>query len=125
MPEPISDQLCRLVLLGLLPAVLESDLDTFGSALSEIQQSIGRIFAPVQGGRFSHARFESLGETMTQLGLRGVGQSSWGPTLYGFSDQDAGEQEQQRNALINRFDLKRDRVFWTKASVSGATILTD
>jgi beta-RFAP synthase len=122
MPEPTSDRLCRLVLLGLLPAVIEKDLESFGSALNEIQQIVGRTFAPVQGGRFGNPHVESLIIPMTGLGLRGVGQSSWGPALYAFSDEKLDELERQKRALIQETKLEPGSVIWTKASASGATV---
>ncbi len=72
MPETLSDQLCRLLLLGLLPAVIETDLQSFGSSLKEIQQIVGKPFAPGAGRVASPAIERSTpvaGETsMTRLG---------------------------------------------------------
>ena len=42
------DAVAGIVLLQLLPALVERDLDSFGSALTEIQNRIGAWFAPVQ-----------------------------------------------------------------------------
>ncbi len=41
IPETVTDRLCRLVLLGLLPAVQENDLETFGAALERTPASGG------------------------------------------------------------------------------------
>src|SRR5437763_1551499 len=60
IPEPITDRLCRLVLLDLLPAVVEADLERFGAALVEIQHRVGQGFAPAQGGLFAHPRLEAI-----------------------------------------------------------------
>ncbi len=122
MPESLSSRLCRLVLLGLLPAVLETDLETFGSSLSEIQRIVGGSFAAVQGGPFGNPELDVMVESMTRHGLHGVGQSSWGPALYAFSDQCPRQRERLRLDLIGEFHLDPDRVFWTRASVSGATV---
>ena len=40
------DALCRLVLLEILPAVIEHDLEAFGAALGELQERVGAAFAP-------------------------------------------------------------------------------
>ena len=40
------DALCRLVLLEILPAVLEHDLEAFGAGLGELQERVGAAFAP-------------------------------------------------------------------------------
>ena len=72
----------RLLLTDLLPGLLASDLDEFGVALHQIQCEIGAMFAPQQGGTF-HPRAAPLVESLLSLGLGAVGQSSWGPTVYG------------------------------------------
>src|SRR5262249_44297561 len=46
--------LCRLVLLGMLPALAEHDLPAFGEALYEFNRRVGEAFAPVQGGVYAH-----------------------------------------------------------------------
>lgn len=79
-PADLSAGLCRLVLMAALPALAEENVDRFGEAVAELQRVIGDYFAPVQGGRFaSPAVSEVLGWFEAQ-GIRGIGQSSWGPT---------------------------------------------
>jgi beta-ribofuranosylaminobenzene 5'-phosphate synthase len=115
-----TDRLCRLVLLGLLPAVIESDLPAFGSALEEIQEVVGSHFAEVQHGRFTSPRAEEIVQSLRKLGLRGVGQSSWGPCLYGFTDRSSEERDQIRRTIREEFELTDDAVLWTVANRSGA-----
>ena len=89
IPSEETDRLCRLVLLGILPAVAERDLPTFGASLSEIQKRIGAWFAPAQGGGiYASPWLAEVAAWLESRGLHGVGQSSWGPTLYAFSDGD-------------------------------------
>jgi beta-RFAP synthase len=86
LPQPSEDDVERvahLVLMGLLPALAESDLSRFGSALTAIQAINGDWFAPVQGGMFAPGESEALVRRMADWGARGVGQSSWGPAVYG------------------------------------------
>jgi beta-ribofuranosylaminobenzene 5'-phosphate synthase len=66
----------------LLPGLQRGDIDEFGAALSEIQREIGAIFAERQGGIF-HPSAAPLIEALESLGVGAVGQSSWGPTVYG------------------------------------------
>lgn len=80
-PAARAAHLCRLTLLQLLPGIAHADLAAVGAALAEIQGALGEHFAPFQGG----GRFTSpaVGEAMAWVeaqGVRGVGQSSWGPT---------------------------------------------
>ena len=53
--QDVTDALCRLVLLEILPAVIERDLPAFGAALAELQARVGACFAPAQGGIYSTA----------------------------------------------------------------------
>jgi beta-ribofuranosylaminobenzene 5'-phosphate synthase len=122
-PGPLTDRLCRLVLLGLLPAVVERDLPGFGDTLEEIQQQVGRGFAPAQGGVFARPELEAIVAEMRLAGLRGVGQSSWGPTLYGFSAGDPGERSTLLDRLKDRVPLDSGFAFWTRASAGGMSIL--
>jgi beta-RFAP synthase len=89
-PPPAADaeRIAHLVLMALLPALAEADLGTFGSALTAIQAVNGRWFASVQGGTFAPGPSEALVRRMTEWGAAGVGQSSWGPTVYGIVNGD-------------------------------------
>lgn len=122
IPEQVSERLCRLVLLGLLPAVVERDLATFGSCLTELQEHVGHGFAPAQGGTFAHPRIEEIIRFLTGEGLHGAGQSSWGPAAYGFTDEPEDRQADIRRQLRDQFDLRPDDIFWTHARNHGATL---
>jgi beta-RFAP synthase len=76
-------RVAHLVLMGLLPAAAEGDINAFGSALTAIQTITGGWFAPIQGGTFGSSVSADLVRRMTAWGAVGVGQSSWGPTVYG------------------------------------------
>jgi beta-ribofuranosylaminobenzene 5'-phosphate synthase len=90
-PERDVERVAHLVLMALLPALADADLERFGSALTEIQSITGRWFAPVQGGTFFPGATEELVRRLAEWGAAGVGQSSWGPTVYGIVDgQEAG-----------------------------------
>jgi beta-RFAP synthase len=80
------ERVAHVVLMGLLPALVEGDIVAFGSALSAIQTITGRWFASVQGGTFAPGPSADLVRQMPEWGAAGVGQSSWGPTVYGIVD---------------------------------------
>src|SRR5262249_22007345 len=77
-----TDRPCRLALLGMLPALAERDAEAFGEALFEFNALAGQLFAPVQGGTYADARVEELVAYCRRQGVRGVGQSSWGPAVF-------------------------------------------
>jgi len=94
LPPPASGEVERvshLVLMQLLPALVEGDLGSFGEALSAVQRITGAWFAPQQGGVFAPGQGEALLRQMAGWGAAGVGQSSWGPAVYGLVEgADAG-----------------------------------
>ena len=91
LPPPSArevERVSHVVLMALLPALVEADLATFGAALTELQEITGRWFAPVQGGTFAPGPSADLVRRMAEWGALGVGQSSWGPAVYGVVDGD-------------------------------------
>jgi beta-RFAP synthase len=83
------ERVSHLVLMAMLPALAEGDLAAFGSSLSEVQEINGRWFSQAQGGTFAAGASTALIARMRELGVPGVGQSSWGPAVYGIVDGDA------------------------------------
>jgi beta-RFAP synthase len=91
------EQVAHLVLMQLLPALADGDLTDFGAALTEVQRVTGGWFASAQGGAFASGPTRELVERMQEFGAAGVGQSSWGPTVYGLVPHpDAGRDLAQR-----------------------------
>ncbi len=81
-PEPLVEKISRLLLMRMLPALVERDIISFGSALTEVQRLVGESFASVQGSRYAHALLEQLIGYLLESEAAGAGQSSWGPTVY-------------------------------------------
>ncbi|AFL94542.1 GHMP kinase 1 [Thermococcus cleftensis] len=77
----VAREISHRILLGLLPALKERDVKTFGEHLSAIQRLVGKHFEPYQGGEFR----EDVKLVLDFLAEKtyGHGQSSWGPTVYG------------------------------------------
>jgi beta-RFAP synthase len=92
-PEGEVERVSHLVLMQLLPALVEHDLPAFGSALTAVQRITGAWFASEQGGIFAPGRTATLVARMSEWGAAGVGQSSWGPAVYGLVDREAAGAE--------------------------------
>jgi beta-ribofuranosylaminobenzene 5'-phosphate synthase len=86
-PSSDAERVAHRVLMAMLPALVEGDLATFGAALTEIQRITGHWFGSVQGGTFTPAS-QPVIDLFRGHGLRAVGQSSWGPAVYGVVDGD-------------------------------------
>jgi beta-RFAP synthase len=119
-PPERMDVLCRLVLLGLLPALAERDVEAFGEALYEFNVRVGEAFAPVQGGVYASADVAEVVAFVRGQGIRGVGQSSWGPTVFAVV-ADADQAEHLSARLRARFGLEDAAVPVTPACNHGAT----
>ncbi len=99
-PEQEVERVSHLVLMQLLPALVEGDLASFGAALTEVQRVTGTWFSPEQGGIFAPGQGAELIGRMSAWGAPGVGQSSWGPAVYGIVD--GPERSQELAALLRR-----------------------
>ena len=87
-PFPAGDaaRLCRLVIMKALPAVVDHDIVSFGSAIKELQACVGDYFATAQGGtRFTSTDVAAMLTALDREGAFGIGQSSWGPTGFAFA----------------------------------------
>jgi beta-RFAP synthase len=122
-PMPAEDvgKICRLIVMKLLPAVVDHNIESFGEALTQVQMAVGDNFAGVQGGRYSSsATSEGIG-FMQKLGACGTGQSSWGPAFYGlFQREEAEEAQSQVQAFLR--ERVGGQVFVAKANNRGAYI---
>jgi beta-ribofuranosylaminobenzene 5'-phosphate synthase len=123
--QDVTDSLCRLVLLEILPAVLERDLAAFGAALSELQARVGACFAPAQGGIYSTNHARKIVDALQSNGFVGVGQSSWGPSLYAFSSRSDQELAISAERIRQQFGLDQGAVFLTRAANQGAQFSLD
>jgi beta-RFAP synthase len=117
-----TDALCRLVLLGLLPALAEQDLPAFGEALYGFNRRAGEAFRQVQGGIYAHARSAEVVAFVRRQGIRGTGQSSWGPAVFAIVEDPARADDLSRR-VRQQFALSAAEVLATAASNRGAVVL--
>ena len=84
-----TNSLCKEALLHLVPAARTDDFERFSSALYRYGKLAGECFASCQGGPFASPALGKLVDTIRALGVKGVGQSSWGPTLFALVEGQA------------------------------------
>jgi len=113
-PVPLEEvqQLSHILLMKMMPAVLEKDLDRFGESINSIQ-SIG--FKKVE----NQLQNPVIGEIMQLLrdaGAPGVGMSSFGPTIYAITDSPRDIVGVAREALAE----VGGNIIETRAQNSGA-----
>lgn len=83
LPVEKRAELLECLVLGILRGVALRDVEVFGRALTRLQRIVGEYFSEYQGGVFAYGRGEEIASILRDCGASGVGQSSWGPLIYG------------------------------------------
>ncbi len=78
----VSRELEAIAETDALPAAVAGDCDAFGEAVYRYGRLAGECFASVQGGPYASPEVAACVARLRELGVRGVGQSSWGPTVF-------------------------------------------
>ncbi len=90
LPEFTADsaaEICRIVLMQVMPGIVESDIAAFGAGITRIQAILGQHFAAAQGGSpWTSPAVGKLVGALGRAGAVGLGQSSWGPTGFAFAE---------------------------------------
>ncbi len=111
--------LVEIVKTQLVPSLLAREFDDFASAVTEVGYRSGLFYKSIQGGAYAGPRVTEIVRSMRQLNRVAVGQSSWGPTVFGiFEDLDSAIEAQK--ALQHRFPDCQLHV--TNADNQGARI---
>jgi predicted sugar kinase len=105
----------------MLPAVVERDLNGFGEALYDFNRRAGEAFAVVQGGIYSGPAVADLIAFLRSHGVRGVGQSSWGPAVFAVL-ADPEHAADLAGRVRTYFGLELSRVWVTEACNRGAAV---
>lgn len=96
--------LCRELVCELAPAAASGDFDAFSEGLYRYGRLAGQCFASQQGGVYASPATERLVARCQEIGAHGVGQSSWGPTVYALC-RDQTEAEKLVDSLTTAGDL--------------------
>lgn len=116
----ISDELCLLARKRMVPAVCRGDFEAFAACLYQYGRLSGECFAERQGGPYNGPVITQLVERIRSLEYVGVGQSSWGPTVF-VATPSQGAAEQLERMLVAESPLPLEIVVARPAS-QGATL---
>jgi beta-ribofuranosylaminobenzene 5'-phosphate synthase len=104
VPVATTNELCRLALLDMIPSARSASFESFSNALYGFGRLAGSCFAAQQGGTFASERTAQLVRTIRDQGIAGVGQTSWGPTVFALvRDQPQAEQLVDTLRATNRW----------------------
>lgn len=116
-----ADALCRLLLMEILPALAAEDFDAFSESLHDFNRQAGEAFAAIQGGPYANARVDELVQHLSELGVKGVGQSSWGPAVFAMAE-DAERARWLVRKLVERFEFSSREMPVVAAAHEGARV---
>jgi beta-RFAP synthase len=93
VPDRVTAELERLIHEEILPAAKTANCQEFSEAIYRYGHLAGECFALAQGGPFATPDIAALIGDLQQLGVAGVGQSSWGPTVFAITANAAAAQQ--------------------------------
>jgi beta-ribofuranosylaminobenzene 5'-phosphate synthase len=107
-PVPLQQvqQMCHILMMQMMPAIMESDLETFGQSMETFQTLGFKIFE----FRAQTQLLKDCIQFLRENGGKGVGMSSWGPAVFAFGEDLA--------------PLRQKTIEWLDKHGGGETILT-
>lgn len=114
-PVPLREveQLSHIILMQLLPALFEEDMEAFGRSINTIQEL---------GFKKREVGLQPVSKVLMKIfreeGAYGAGMSSFGPTVYAF-----GEDAEELRKIARDFLGNKGQVFITKPRNKGAMII--
>ncbi|KAA1259669.1 hypothetical protein LF1_22040 [Rubripirellula obstinata] len=100
-----TNQLRQAIEEQIIPAARTSDFEMFCDAVTDYNQRSGKLFADVQGGSYNGEEVTTLIQTLQGLGLKGVGQSSWGPGVFTWFDSQGSLEQFQHQSPGDRYRI--------------------
>jgi len=94
LPKSTTEELCRILLMQILPALAESDFATFGGALADYGRTVGHYFTRSRQRWIADPTMQQLVAWVQQAGMS-AGQSSWGPTIWILCEHRAAAHDMQ------------------------------
>lgn len=88
-PVQTATELRLLAAEVIIPAAQAQDFATFAGAVGEYNRLAGSLFAAVQQGVYASVEIAELVAALQQQGVHGAGQSSWGPTVFAITPDEA------------------------------------
>ncbi len=82
VPVAVTNELARIAREELLPAAAQGDFTKFAESLYRYGHLAGECYAARQGGPYNGPRLAGIVAKLREQGVMGVGQSSWGPTIF-------------------------------------------
>jgi beta-RFAP synthase len=114
----LSQSMTHLAESAILPAVEQAHFKEFSVAIQEFNRKAGEPFLAEQQGIYSSQEVTAVIDHCLKLGVVGVGQSSWGPTVFAITESE-DQAEYLRRQLEERLPLSTHYLI-TSAAHTGA-----
>ncbi len=85
IPEELILKAQEILYRQFVPAIIDKDIEKFGKALTELQIIVGKMFINIQKDIYNPSCVKVI-NILKKLDVLGIGQSSWGPTIYALID---------------------------------------
>ncbi len=111
VPESVTAKLIRAAREKIVPAAQRQEFGMFSESVRLFGRLAGSCFKSVQGGPYNGPILHALVDRLVAAGYSGVGQSSWGPTIF-----VATSNQQEAESLVEHVGS------WPELSDSQITI---
>ncbi|MEX0679641.1 MAG: hypothetical protein WD063_21405 [Pirellulales bacterium] len=115
-----SDELRREVARAMVPAVKAGEFERFSRSVYRFGREAGMCFSARQGSAFASPRIAELVEAIRSGGVEGVGQSSWGPTVFALVENERTARR-LAESIRGRLD-RQDKLIIAEPNAWGARI---
>jgi beta-RFAP synthase len=105
---------------SLIPAVATANFAAFEKSLGRYCELAGQFYTEIQGGPYNGPLVTALAARIRALGHAGLGQSSWGPTLFVACEHE--QSAQQLAAELKRLGESDLQITITRARNQPASI---
>ncbi len=75
---------CEALVTNIIPSIIEQDFEMFCHGIQIIQNNTALKFSRAQGGMFTSDKISKIFNMLEKNGIKGYGQSSWGPSSFIF-----------------------------------------
>lgn len=121
--ESVTAELERIAYEELMLAVVWKNYAAFSDAIYRFGRLAGECFAPAQGGHYANAHTATLVEAIRNHGVSGVGQSSWGPTVFAIT-ADEDQASSLARWLMKRLESTNYDITISRPNNEGAQLST-
>ncbi|WP_292485312.1 beta-ribofuranosylaminobenzene 5'-phosphate synthase, partial [Methanohalobium sp.] len=119
-PIPLNEvqEISHLILMQIIPAILENDIDAFGRGINHLQSTgFKKREIAIQS-----ENIKNLIRFMDDIGAKGCGMSSFGPAVFGFSDSKSQSRKIREDVQSMLDNTVGGRAIVTSANNTGANI---